>query len=90
MVNVVVTRPRTVRVSTNATAGILDSTTPVTIKNVPTLTGNVSLSLEQLNDVATVEEVDGDTLVYDSTTRKWTAQKLNLEDVIGNLDGGTF
>ena len=35
MVNVVVSRKRNVKVSTNATAGVIDTSIPVTLKNTP-------------------------------------------------------
>lgn len=90
MVNVVVKRPRTIRVSANGTAGVLDSTGSVTLKNIPTVGTSGNLALEELNDVVSIDERTGDTLVYDSVTRKWVAQKLDMVDVTGTVDGGEF
>ena len=91
MVNVVVGRKRTIRVSANATAGIIDSTTPVTIKNTPTLTTTgASTRLDSLLDVNPLGETDGATLVYDAAEDKYIVKKLDLADVNGDLDGGTF
>ncbi len=88
MTNVVVSRKRTIQVSANATAGIIDTTSPVTIKNSPGVaTPN---RLDRLNDVVPNTEVDGATLVYNSSNDTYIVQKLDLSNVTGNLDGGTF
>ena len=59
MVNVVVTKPRNVKVSTNATAGIINTSTPVTLKNTPTLISGNNLALENLLDVSVVSKTNG-------------------------------
>jgi hypothetical protein len=89
MVNVVVGRKRTVQISTNATAGIIDTTTPVVLKNNPILGGGVS-RLDRLTDVAANTEVNGATLVYNAANDTYVVQKLDLSNVTGDLDGGTF
>lgn len=89
MVNVVVGRKRTVQISANSTAGIIDTTTPVVIKNNPTLTTGAT-RLDKLSDVVANNEIDGATLVYNSANDTYIVQKLDLSDVTGNLDGGTF
>jgi hypothetical protein len=43
-----------------------------------------------LNDVDATGEVSGATLVYDAGNDKYIVQKLDLTNVTGNLDGGTF
>jgi hypothetical protein len=88
MVNVVVSRKRTIQVSTNATAGIIDSTTPVVLKNNPTLTTNGVDRLDHLKDVDATTELDGSTLIYDAATDKYVVRKINFGDVA--LDGGGF
>lgn len=91
MVNVVVGRKRTIRVSANATSGVIDSTTPVTIKNTPTLASvATSTRLDNLLDVVPTGETDGATLVYDAGLDKYIVKKLDLADVTGDLDGGVF
>jgi hypothetical protein len=89
MVNVVVGRKRTVQISTNATAGIIDTTTPVVLKNNPSIGGGVS-RLDKLTDVAANTEINGATLVYNSANDTYVVQKLDLANVTGDLDGGTF
>jgi hypothetical protein len=89
MVNVVVGRKRTVQISTNATAGIIDTTTPVVLKNNPLTSGGVS-RLDKLTDVAANTEINGATLVYNSANDTYVVQKLDLANVTGDLDGGTF
>jgi hypothetical protein len=89
MVNVVVGRKRTVQISTNATAGIIDTTTPVVLKNNPSIGGGVS-RLDKLTDVAANTEINGATLVYNSANDTYVVQKLDLSNVTGDLDGGTF
>lgn len=88
MVNVVVGRKRTVQISTNATAGIIDTTTPVVVKNNPVI-GGVS-RLDRLTDVVANTEINGATLVYNAIDDTYVVQKLDLSNVTGDLDGGTF
>lgn len=88
MTNVVVARKRTVQVSANGTAGILDTSVPVTLKNNPSL--SATGRLDRLTDVVANNEISGATLVYDAITDKYFVQKLDLSDVTGDLDGGTF
>lgn len=91
MVNVVVGRKRTIRVSANATAGVIDSTTPVTIKTTPTLSSvTASTRIDNLLDVNPIGEIDGATLVYEAATDKYVVKKLDLSNVSGGLDGGEF
>lgn len=85
---VVVGRKRDVQISTNATAGIIDTFSPVTLKNIAVL-GGVS-RLDKLSDVDANNEINGATLVYDSYKDTYVVQKLDLSNVIGDLDGGTF
>lgn len=89
--NVVVGRKRNIRVSANATAGIIETTTPVTLKNTPTVVSGGVERLDNLKDVYAVDETNGAVPVYDSTTDKYIVKKLDLStDVIGDLDGGSF
>jgi hypothetical protein len=81
MVNVIVARSRNIKVSSNATAGILDSSTPVTIKST---SGSTSITrLDSLVDVNASNETDKATLVYDSLTDTYVVKQMDL-------DGGTF
>jgi len=89
MTNVVVARKRNVQVSANATAGIIDTSVPVTIKNNPVISSGIS-RLDKLTDVVANNESNGATLVYDASTDKYIVQKLDISNVIGDLDGGTF
>lgn len=88
MVNVVVGKKRTVQLSTNATAGIIDTTTPVILKNNPVM--GAASRLDRLTDVVANTEIDGATLVYNSLNDTYVVQKLDLSNVTGDLDGGTF
>ena len=81
MVNVIVARSRNIKVSSNATAGVLDSSTPVTIKNNPSING-IS-RLDSLVDVNASNETDNATLVYDFETDTYVVKQMDL-------DGGTF
>lgn len=81
MVNVIVARSRNIKVSSNATAGVLDSSTPVTIKNSP-LTSGIT-RLDSLVDVNASNETDNATLVYDFHTDTYVVKQMDL-------DGGTF
>jgi fructose-specific phosphotransferase system component IIB len=86
MTNVIVSRNRTIKVSTGGTAGIVDSITPVVLKNATNSVGR----LDHLLDVDASNEVENATLVYDPNTDKYIVKKLDLADVTGSLDGGTF
>ena len=88
-INVVVARKRTVQVSTNATAGIIDSTTPITLKPIPSLNVGVD-RLDKLKDVIATGEANGAVPVYDSGIDKYIIKQVDLGEVTGNLDGGTF
>lgn len=88
MVNVVVSRKRNVQISTNATAGIIDTTTPVVVKNNPVIGGVTRL--DRLTDVVANAEINGATLVYNANNDTYVVQKLDLSNVTGDLDGGTF
>jgi hypothetical protein len=89
MVNVIVAKKRTVQVSTNATAGVIDSTNPVTLKPISTISNGVN-RLDHLKDVNPFGEVDGATLVYDSVNDTYNVKKLDLANITGDLDGGNF
>lgn len=89
MVNVVVSRKRTIQISANATAGIIDTSTPVVLKNNPVVLGGTT-RLDKLTDVAANTEIDGATLVYNAANDTYVVQKLDISDVTGDLDGGTF
>ena len=88
MTNVVVARKRTIQVAANATAGVIDTSVPVSLKNNTVLSGPTRL--DRLTDVVANAEVNGATLVYDAETDKYVVKKLDLNDVTGDLDGGTF
>jgi hypothetical protein len=88
MVNVVVSRKRNVKISSN-TAGVIDTTVPVTLKNVPTLVNGVD-TIDELHDVNLSQRNDGSTLVYDQPSDTYLVKKLDFIDIAGDLDGGTF
>lgn len=89
MVNVVVSRKRTIQISANATAGIIDTSSPVVLKNNP-IVGGAATRLDKLTDVAANTEVNGATLVYNAANDTYVVQKLDISNVTGDLDGGTF
>ena len=80
------TRP-TVSVKVNQ-EGVIRSNAPVTIKS----------SIEARNRLDSLEDVveeagsisNGHTLVYNSDSDKYIVKALDLGDVSGTLDGGTF
>ena len=91
MTNVVVAKTKTIKVSSNATAGIINTSVPVVLKNNPTIIsgGGVS-SVENLLDVNVVSKITGATLVYDAGTNTYLIEPLNFSDIVGNIDSGTF
>ena len=79
-------RSPTIGIKVNNTTGSIQTTTPVTIQT------NISSTnrLDSLADVVELSPQSGDTLVYDSSTDRYVVTKLSLQNVTGNLDGGTF
>lgn len=62
-----------------------------TVATVNQSTGDAVNRLDQLNDVEEgLTPSDGSTLVYNSVNDKYEVQKLNLSDIEGDLDGGSF
>jgi hypothetical protein len=89
MVNVVVSSKKSIRVTANTTGEVIQTSTPVTLKNTTTLS-NAS-RLDQLADVLEpVSPEDGSTLIYNASTDRYEVKKINLGEVEGNLNGGTF
>jgi hypothetical protein len=78
-------QPRyTIKVSVND--GRITPNSPLTIKNqIRQIPSNTIASIEDILDVATVEVVDGSTIVYNSTTDKYEVKKLPTL-----IDLGTF
>jgi hypothetical protein len=89
MVNIVVSAKKTIRVTANTTGEVIQSSTPVTLKN----TTNIS-NANRLDELADVLEPaapeDGSTLIYNAVTDKYEVKKVNLEQAEGTLNGGTF
>ena len=78
----------TQNVKVTNTGGVLQSSTPITLKNQITEIN----SIEDIKDVAEVEVVAGSTLVYNPVNDKYEVKKITQEDISGdiNLDGGEF
>lgn len=80
------TSSQSLKVKTNG--GILQTQTPITLKN------QISeiRSIEDIMDVSEVSVTAGSTLVYNPTNDKYEVRKLNATDLAGtiNLDGGEF
>lgn len=89
MVNVVVSRKRNVKVTSNSTAGVIDTTVPVTLRNVPIVTNGID-TIDELHDVNLSQRNDGSTLVYDEPSDKYIVKKIDFVDIVGDLDGGIF
>lgn len=89
-VNVIVARKREIQVSANATSGIIDTSSPVTLKTIPTVASGGVDRLDHLKDVVATTETDGSTLVYDSGNDKYVVKKLDMTNVVGAVDGGDF
>lgn len=92
VLNVVVARKRQVQVSTNATAGIIDSSTPVVLRNNPALlaVGTGVDRFDRLRDVDAAAELEGAVPVYQANNDTYFVKKLDLEFITGEVDGGTF
>ena len=73
----------------NKKDGVIEASAPVTLKPIPTISSGID-RLDHLKDVNANTEVDGATLVYDVANDTYNVRKLDLADVVGNLDGGDF
>jgi hypothetical protein len=95
MVRVTTTGPRkpvkvTVQVSNT---GQLISTSPIAVQTLPIITettgGGVS-RLDLLTDVDATGEEAGAVPVYDPDTDEYVIEKLEVSDLSGPVDGGTY
>lgn len=84
-----INRTINVSIARKSSTGVINPTNPVTLKNVPTINSGVD-KLDQLTDVNPAGETDGAVPVYDSASDKYIVQKMNMTDIVGDLDGGTF
>ena len=73
----------------NKKDGVIEASAPVTLKPIPTISSGID-RLDHLKDVNANTEVNGATLVYDVANDTYNVRKLDLADVVGNLDGGDF
>ena len=71
------------------TGVIVDTTTPVTLRN-NTIQANSVRRLDKLVDVDASVETLGSTLVYDQSLDKYVVKQMDIQYVTGNLDGGQF
>lgn len=76
------------KVKVNNTGGVLQSQTPITLKNQVVEIN----SIEDIADVAEVDVTSGATLIYNSANDKYEVRKIAAGDISGdlNLDGGVF
>jgi hypothetical protein len=89
MVNIVVSSKKSIRVTANTSGEVIQTSTPVTLKNTTTLSN--ATRLDKLADVLEpASPEDGSTLIYNAATDTYEVKKINLGEVEGNLNGGTF
>lgn len=85
-----VPKTSTQKVSISTQNGTLQSSTPVTLKNQI----NEIHSIQDIQDVSSLDVEQGATLIYNSVTDKYEIRKLQTADLpnisILNLDGGSF
>lgn len=76
------------QVKVNNTGGVLQTSTPITLKNQVTEIN----SIEDIADVAEVDVSSGSTLVYNESMDRYEVKKLDVGDIVGefDLDGGEF
>ncbi len=76
------------KVKVNNAGGVLQSQTPITLKNQITEIN----SIEDIADVAEIDVSTGSTLVYNANTDKYEVKKLDVGSISGtiDLDGGEF
>ncbi len=75
-------------VRVNTVGGILQPTTPLTIRNQ--LREYQINSIQDLPDVAETNIVNGATLVFNSSTNNYEIKPLQTNFIDGDIDGGEF
>lgn len=78
-----------VAISKRNQTGVLNTSVPVTLKNMPVVSSGAS-TVDQLKDVNLVYRADGSTLVYDPVTDIYVVKNLDFDYIVGDLDGGVF
>lgn len=78
-----------VAISKRNQTGVLNTSVPVTLKNVPTLTSGAT-TIDQMTDVNLTYRADGSTLVYDPVNDTYVVRNLDFDYIVGDLDGGIF
>ena len=95
MINVVVAKKRNFNITSNTTGGVINTITPVNLKNTPILySGNTTIetieatSLTQLNDVILPNSIANNmTLVFSSASNAFIVEDRSNNMI---LDGGIF
>lgn len=80
-------RGSTITAKIKADNGQIQSSSNVTLTTSAVASQN---RLDNLADVVEQDPADGSTLVYRASDDKYVVQQLTLDNVTGNLDGGTF
>ena len=89
--NVVVTKKNTIKSTPTITSNAINAVAPVTLKPIPTVSAiNENLKMSSLADVNIDNLANGDVLIYNGSSKEWIAEEMTFENIIGNLDGGTF
>lgn len=88
-INVVVGKKRSITVTANGTGSVIDTRTPVTLKNITALTSGVN-AFDELSDVNLAQRIDGSVPIYDQPTDTYVVKHLDFTEIDGDLDGGTF
>ena len=91
-ISAVVVKHKTINavVSKKANLGTINTDVPVTLKNVPTIISGGATSFDELNDVNLQQRTDGSVPVYDQPTNTYVVKHLQLSEIDGGFDGGTF
>jgi hypothetical protein len=83
------TRTINVAISKRNQTGVLNTSVPVTLKNVPSLSSGAT-TIDQMKDVSLAYRADGSTLVYDPPSDTYVVRNLDFDYIVGDLDGGVF
>lgn len=75
--------------SKKSPSGAINSDTPVTLKNISTLTAGVN-SFDELTDVQLNLRTDGSVPIYDEPTNTYIVKHIDFNEIDGDLDGGIF
>lgn len=90
-INVGLKRTNTIKVTVNASSGVITPSYPPTIRTNPQYSATANQHfVSNLVDVDASDADSGETLIYHKDSNKYVVEPLDLENTVGTLDMGEF